>query len=111
MRSAIIVNFLGAAAAIAPSATQATETSMDVMHATMPRCLNSAAKSCQRLSSPLKIETWDGLDCQGAGTGFTEFNTSVLALNISNYFVSRSFRLNCILEVRHARTFGAATTR
>ncbi|KAJ5454900.1 hypothetical protein N7530_011442 [Penicillium desertorum] len=80
MRSAIIVDFLGTAAAIAPSATQTTETSID------------------KLSSSLKIETWDGLDCQGAGAGFTEFNTSVLALNISNYFVSRSFRLNRTLE-------------
>jgi hypothetical protein len=52
----------------------------------------------QELSSPLKIETWKGQDCQGAGACFTIFNDSVLALNISNVFVSRSFRLNRTLE-------------
>ena len=96
MRSAIIISLLDAVAPLV--STRTTETSVDAMHATMPRYLNSAAKSFQNLSSPLKIDTWDGLNCQGAGLAYTEFNDSVLALNVSNFFVSRSFRLNRTLQ-------------
>ncbi|OQE68330.1 hypothetical protein PENNAL_c0155G02305, partial [Penicillium nalgiovense] len=53
-----------------------------------------------KLSSPLKIETWVGPHCQGAGGCFTIFNDSVLALNLSNFSISRSFRLNRTLEAQ-----------
>ncbi|KAI2742753.1 hypothetical protein DTO013F2_8429 [Penicillium roqueforti] len=99
MRSATVVNLLGAAASIAPSAsTQTIETPIEVKHAKIPRYPEPSAEIFQKLSSPLKIETRDGLNCQGAGAGFTVFNDSVLTLNLPNFFVSRSFRLSRTLE-------------
>ncbi|KAJ6027402.1 hypothetical protein N7460_012219 [Penicillium canescens] len=45
------------------------------------------------LSAPLQLIAWTQLNCKG-DFGVTQFTDSVLARNISNGYVSRSFQLN-----------------
>jgi hypothetical protein len=45
------------------------------------------------LSAPIRLIAWEKLNCIG-DFGVTAFTDSVLARNISNAIVSRSFRLN-----------------
>lgn len=59
--------------------------------------MRALANLHKELRAPLRLDAWDQQDCQG-NMGLTIFDNQVLARNISNYQVSRSFKLNRTLE-------------
>ncbi|KAJ5858071.1 hypothetical protein N7455_008965 [Penicillium solitum] len=49
--------------------------------------------STHKLSAPLLLTAWETSNCKG-NPGYTQFSDSVVARNISNYGIFRSFQLN-----------------
>ncbi|KAJ5661402.1 uncharacterized protein N7477_009018 [Penicillium maclennaniae] len=54
----------------------------------------TARSATDTLDAPLQLQAWTHPNCQGNRSAWTSFDDSVLARNISNLFIARSFRLN-----------------